>query len=446
MKRSTMLAAAAIFLLVLVIVGCNRSTPTPAATEVAAEPTATASPETATPEPTVASAATAAVADPDAVRSALSDTLLMTLQVSVPVTSGVGIDAAYAFPLETADDSVLWLAHTTGIRSFDPEQSHVMAIYALDDNGGWREVARREFLFDNSGDDPTFSPDYLGEAGITQVQIEPDHLWIQAEGGVGAHSGVYGLFSFDGAFFTEQVSGFSSSPGLGRIENLNNDGINEVLLDATDYYVFCYACGVRAVSWSPYRWDGIQMVPVVLTELSAAASEPAQGFNKRLLALAEAGLWKDAQALLAEGGILSYREEALEWNQVYVRVNAEARQEVATGESAYPLLSHVFYGDYAAAVALMDEYGADGLFTPETELITGTVAMNWESELADRLVNNATAALDVQPGLAAAYFVRGWGAYIREYDETAAVADVQRAAELAPDNVLYQKSIEYLTE
>lgn len=139
-------------------------------------------------------------------------------------------------------------------------------------------------------------------------------------------------------------------------------------------------------------------------------------------------------------------ESALPWNLVYVRVNAEARQAEAERESAYPLLSKVFYGDYAGAVEIMRAVGADGLFIPETGLITGTVAEGWQTELADRLTGNATAALAIQPDLAAAYFVRGWGEYVRNFDEAAAVADIQKAAELVPDDALYRKSVEFLTE
>ncbi len=444
-----------LFLLVaLLLTACNRNEPTPAPTSVSTAaaptaeptpaPTADATPATeATPE--ITPETTPVTVDPAAARATLTDLLLQSLTVSVPVTSGVGIEGAVAFPLTTTNDAVLWLAHTIGIRSFDPEQQHLMAIYALEGEG-WTEVARSEFTMGNDPDQLGASPDYLGEGGVTQVQIEPEHSWIQVEGGAGAHSGVYGLYSFDGATLTQQLDGFSSSPGVGRVADLNNDGFNEVLLDATDYYVFCYACGVRAILSNIWYWDGAQMTQVELQPLTDDAPAAVSAFNQQLIALAQAGLWQDAQALLDEAAVFSYTEPALQWNLTYVRVNAEARQADAAGESAYPLLSKVFYGDYAGAVDLLREVGADGLFIPETELILGTVAESWPSEVADRLTSNATAALAVQPELAAAYFVRGWGEYVRNFDEAAAVADVQQAATLAPDEELYSKSVEFLTE
>ncbi len=451
---------------ILLLAACNRTEPTPAPTSAPVVPTvaptvaSTVAPTVAVPteaaptegpttapttEATPATETTPVAVDPDAARSTLTAMLLQSLTVSVPVTSGVGIEGAVAFPLTTTNESVLWLVHTIGIRSFDPEQQHLMAIYTPEGDG-WTEVARTEFNMGDNPDQLGASPDYLGEGGVTQVQIEPDHLWIQVEGGAGAHSGVYGLYSFDGSAFTPQLDGFSSSPGVGRVEDLNNDGIKEVLVDATDYYVFCYACGVRAILENIWYWDGSAMTPVSLQPLSGDAPEEVSTFNDNLIALAEAGLWKDAQALLEQAAIFSYTEPILQWNLIYVRVNAEARQTDAEAEGAYPLLSKVFYGDYAGAVDLMRAEGADGLFIPETTLITGTVAEAWQTEVADRLTSNATAALAVQPDLAAAYFVRGWGEYVRSFDEAAAVADVQKAAELAPDDELYSKSVEFLTE
>ncbi|HRW09588.1 MAG TPA: hypothetical protein P5121_31020 [Caldilineaceae bacterium] len=408
--------------------------PTERSTESIAE--ATAAPITAVPPGST---------DPDAVRTTLTTMLLHSLTVSVPVTSGVGIEGAVAFPLETTDGSVLWLAHTIGIHSFEPEQNHLMALYRPADDG-WVEVARAEFATSDDPNAPGVSPDYLGEDGVSQVVIEPTQIWIQVEGGVGAHSGVYGLFRFDGSTLTQELDGFSASPGVGEIKDLNGDGINEVLLDSTDYYVFCYACGVREILYSIWYWDGTTMVPVTLQPLSAAATDAVRAFNEQLLALVDAGLWKDAQALLDEAMLFSYTEPAFQWNLLYVRVNAEARQAAAAEEGAYPLLSQVFYGDYAAAVATMQELGAAGLFTPETPLIVGTVAEGWQAEVADRLTSNASAALEAQPGLAAAYFVRGWGEYVRNFDATAAVSDLQQAAALAPDMALYQQSLALVTE
>ena len=97
----------------------------------------------------------------------------------------------------------------------------------------WRE----EF---SSGDPAVAAPDYVGEGGLAQMQVEPSHTWMALEGGAGAHSGVFELLNFDGQTLQVQVNGFSSSPGVGTLQDINGDGVPDVVLNATDYYVFCY--------------------------------------------------------------------------------------------------------------------------------------------------------------------------------------------------------------
>lgn len=427
--------------LVLLLSGCNRATATPVATPAPATATTVPAPATATPIPEPSPTATAA---PTTAKEQVEGLLFDSLQLTKPATDSIGIEGIYAFPLETTNDQELWLAHTLGIRNFDPLQNHVLAIYAKTDES-WQAVTQLELTMRDNPDDPGVSPDYLGEGSVTQVQIEPDHLWIQVEGGAGAHSGVYGLFSFDGSAFTEEISSFSSSPGVGQIEDLNSDGVAEVLLNASDPYVFCYACGVRYVQWAIDRWDGTQMISVTLEALSADAPADVRDFNQNLIDLAQAGLWKDALAALDQAAVFSYTEPALQWNLIYVRVNGEARRDT-TSEPAYPLLAQLFYGDYEAVLEILRNVGADGLFIPTSELIVGTVAESWEPTLADWIVKSVDPALALQPELAPAYFLRGWAAYLREHDNAAAVPDVQKAAELAPDEELYTKSLEFLTD
>jgi phytoene synthase len=92
------------------------------------------------------------------------------------------------------------------------------------------------------------------------------------------------------------------------------------------------------------------------------------------------------------------------------------------------------------------DVGADALFIPETPLVVGAAAEGWEPTLADWIDQSVAPAIAHNPDLATAYFLRGWGAYLREHDMAAAVADVQKAAELAPDEELFTKSVEFLTE
>lgn len=444
MQMKPVMLVCSLAALLLLLTGCNPTAPaaTPTAAPAAATAAPTPAPATATavPEPTAT-----ATPVPDTPKGQVEGLLYDSLKLTKPATDSIGIEGVYAFQLETATEQELWLAHTVGIRNFDPLQNHVLAIYEKAGES-WQEVARVELAMRDTPEDPGVSPDYLGEGTVTQVQVEPEHLWVQVEGGAGAHSGVYGLFSFDGRAFTEEVSSFSSSPGVGRIEDLNNDGVAEVLLDASDPYVFCYACGVRLVQWAIERWDGTQMISVTLAALSADAPAEVATFNQELLDLAQAGLWKEVLIKLDEAAALSYTEPALAWNLIYARLNGEARQAATANEPAYPLLAQLFYGDYDAVLEILRGVGADALFIPESPLIVGTPAESWEPTLADWIDQTVAPAIEHNPDLATAYFLRGWGAYLREHDTAAAVADVQKAAELAPDEELFTKSVEFLTE
>lgn len=441
--------AGAFLAALLVLSGCSSTEAPPVATAAPATATTAAdSPATAVvdtlPTATPAPAATATPV-PTTSKGQVEALLYESLDVTKPATDSIGLEGAYAFQLETTANQELWLAHTIGIRNFDPLQNHVLAIYEKSGES-WKEVTRIELAMRDNPEDPGVSPDYLGEGGVTQIQVEPSHLWIQVEGGAGAHSGVYGLFSFDGTAFQEEVSSFSSSPGIGRSEDLNDDGLAEVLLDASDPYVFCYACGVRLVNWAIERWDGTQMISVTLSALSDSAPAEVSAFNQALIDLTQAGLWKDVLATLDEAASFSYTEPALEWNLIYARLNAEARQDAAANQSAYPLLSHLFYGDYDAVMELLRGAGADGLFTEQSPLVVGTPAEGWVPTLADWIVNTVDPALALKPDLAAAYFLRGWAAYLREYDTAAALPDVQKAAALAPDEALFSQSVELLSK
>lgn len=161
-----------------------------------------------------------------------------------------------------------------------------------------------------------------------------------------------------------------------------------------------------------------------------------------------AGLWKDALSAItqAQERVSQYPEadvQTLTWDYALIKLHAEALAQALT-DSPYPLLANVFYGDDAAAVELMRAYSPDQLFTPQTPLIVGTVAEQWVSEVSSRITEATTAALAVKPDLAAAYFLRGWAAYLADPTSPQARADVRRAAELAPGDTLFVSSAAYL--
>ena len=319
-------------------------TPMTAPAETAAPPPAsspTAEPET----PPTLPAADTPLSELEAVVAAS-----LGITISETMTYSIGLEGVRAIQLTptAAIDTPLWLVYTYGLRNFNPIQNHHLLLYTQQANE-WQEVTRLELVDNGDPENPALAPDYVSDGAVEQVTIEPDGLWIQLEGGVGAHSGVYGLFNFDGTALNLQVFGFSSSPGVAELRDLDGDGTQEVLIDASEYYVFCYACGVRRVDYQIWHWDGSQMSPVTLAPLPTEVPATLQELNDQAIALAEAGLWKDALATVDEAVALGESDPSgtFHWNELAIRLNATAKQaEISDDPMAYPLLTHVFYGDF----------------------------------------------------------------------------------------------------
>lgn len=360
------------------------------------------------------------------------DTEILSATISAKFPQGA-FDGVQVLPLDgSSNGRPLWAAFSIGMRSYnlDPVPSHFVAIYTHA-GGDWQELARLDL---DPEEEDVLGPDYIFEGGIERVQVEPSHVWLEVHGGAGAHGGTYHLLSFDGAELSAEAFSFSPSPGGGYVEDLNDDGIGEVILDATDPYVFCYACGVRLVQYTVLRWDGEQMVEVSLTPLPESSPSELRDLNNRAVELAEGGLWKDAWATIEEAMALDVEDQTVAWNAALIRLTAQGRRDI---EGVYPLLTNVFYGDYAAALNVMHPYTPDQIFDLATPLIVGTVAEGWEKELADWIIASTTSALEVKPDLAAAYFLQGWARYLKDPADPQAQEDVARAAELNPDEPLF---------
>lgn len=354
-----------------------------------------------------------------------------------------GISEVNVLPLTvTEGDQSLWAVFSLGFRNFWAEQYHFVAIYTHKD-AAWQELARLELA--ESPESSDVGPGYLSENSVTQVFIEPSRIWLQVEGGFGAHGGTYHLLSFDAGTLQVRVANLSPSPGAGSLADLNDDGTLEVVLNTTDPYVFCYACGVRKVAFQVLTWDSpnqriseLSIQPMPMGQQGHPAYEPAN----RAVELAEAGLWKDALAKITEAREVAAQATeptdswALEWDYTLISLHAEAMTE-EVAESQYPLLSDIFYGDYAAALDLMRPYGPGQIFGLDSPLIVGTVAEGWEETLSDWIIDSTNLALEAQPELAAAYFLRGWATYLVNPDSPEVQADIERAADLTPDEPLF---------
>jgi hypothetical protein len=157
--------------------------------------------------------------------------------------------------------------------------------------------------------------------------------------------------------------------------------------------------------------------------------------------MANAGLWKDALIKITEARDLApgYPDcdiRTLNWDYAMIKLHADAMAwDAANG--TYPLLSRVFYGDYAAAVDLMRAHTPAVAFDPAGPLISGTVAHGMEDVLSEQIINSADQALAYDPDLAEAYLMRGWARHLVDPGNPQVRADVHQASALRPGDAFF---------
>ncbi|MGB1253058.1 MAG: hypothetical protein ACPG8W_20760 [Candidatus Promineifilaceae bacterium] len=346
------------------------------------------------------------------------------------------IDDISARPLLTPDDT-LWLVYSTGGRFLEATfEEHRIGIYRYA-NKTWEPLYVGDLGPDALGTDEAHSPDYLGEGDIEQAFIEPNNLWLLVTGGVGAHSGVAQLLKFDGTTMSQAAFGFNSSPDAGYVEDLDGDGWQELILNHTDPYIFCYACGVRLANYAISRWNGTVLETVQLVKLEGDSAEIIA--NNNAIDLANANLWSDAELEIRP--YETSDNPTIRWNAEHILLTGSGRSALA--ESPYPLFSRIFYGDYAGATFSIGNLAPEEIFDITGPLIVGTLAEDWSSSMLPQIIDFSSQAIVAQPNNAGAHFLRGWASYLIDPSDSNAVADVLRAAELEPDHYLYPSAAAY---
>ncbi|NOZ72655.1 MAG: hypothetical protein GXP38_12220, partial [Chloroflexi bacterium] len=181
-------------------------------------------------------------------------------------------------------------------------------------------------------------------------------------------------------------------------------------------------------------------------------SAPAEllALNNKVVTLAEAGLWKDALALLPdlEKANAQAANNTVAWNIILVRLNGEEKKESLQGtELVFPILQYLFFGDYEAAVAPFRSYTPEEIFSQESPLILDSDAAGWEESIHQWIFNLSDAALDVMEkdsDIAAAYFLRAWAAYLTDPADPAILDNLDQAVQFSPDDPLYRDSLAFL--
>jgi hypothetical protein len=261
--------------------------------------------------------------------------------------------------------------------------------------------------------------------------------------GVGAHSGCFDMLRFDGGYIEHVLSDCASSPDAGEVRDLDGDGISEVLLNWSEDYVFCYACGVRIRFYQVWRWDGTQLVQVELNKLTGSSPQELVQLNNRAVELANGELWVDARQNIEGALEISGDNETVFWNAVLIDLIAESREEEVK-RSQYPLLNSIFLGDYESAVDLMRPHRPWELFSKESVLVSQTAAEGWEKEIQNWILFFTEKALEAEPDMATAYFLRAWAIYIVDKNDPRVMKNLRKAVVLNPKDTFYSETLLYL--
>ncbi len=370
--------------------------------------------------------------------------------------SGQGADVAsvgWQVLDETAGRAVAW-SYGRAV-----EQPHVLALYEREDEG-WSKLDQlglderllpAEEWATEAGQPAEVFPVFLFEDGLEAVAAGPEVTWLSLRGGWGANSGAFLLVDASGDVLRPLYARLETFPGSTSLEDLDEDGRPEILLDETDGYVFCRACGVAEANFRFLGWNEVagEFMPLAGPELSTALPASERGPLADALSLAEAGLWKDALASLEAvetSSAAALDDPNLAWQARWIRRTAEARADLAEREVSPggQLLHAVFYGDYAAAQEQLAAHAPAALLGDAPPLLES----GWEDEMRTRIEHATSDALIIAgespqwSGRAAAQLLRGWARWTTQPGDEAALENLRQAAELAPEDDFIQTMLE----
>ena len=279
--------------------------------------------------------------------------------------------------------------------------------------------------------------DFTNGEYISDLELLPNpdqnHALFIVHGGVGAHSSFGTVFSFDGKTLKSALETHSDAGGGAlTVMDVNGDGVQDVIGDATDYYVFCYACGVRIYSDTVYSWDGTKFVEQKLTASNDATIQKGIDYAK-------VQRWNMVTKLLPT--ISAPTTDTDKWNVALLTHWSTIR--IPEKDVAFPFLSAVYYGDYDAAVAMLRAVGAKDAANPKGKWFAGPIADGidvatdtsideFRVTLFDNVVQFTTMALTQDDTVTSARFLRGWAKTLVNPRDPAGLKDLQAVATADP--------------
>lgn len=308
----------------------------------------------------------------------------------------------------TADASYFATIASGMLENYD--DPHPLIIYRKT-GGTFTEVARHDFV------------DYEYIMGI---ELLPEYANNNAQflvwGGIGAHSSFSTRFSFDGTTLSKQAEYASSAAG-GATDfiDLDDDGKREIIADNTDYYVFCYACGVRLYGELIYVWDGTTFVEQRLQDSSDPKLQQA-------ITYARAERWnKVAEALQSVG---APQNDTDKWT--IIQLERLVVKRTPNDDDASLFLSNVFFGDYDAAIDLMRRHPVDELIDDQGAFFSEENMSGFSDLVSENVVRFTTTALTQDESLTSARFLRGWAQLLVDPRSPSGLADIQAVAKEDP--------------
>ena len=291
--------------------------------------------------------------------------------------------------------------------------------------GGWVELDRVELDCVN----------YLDEHSLKQVTIEPTGVWLAVQGGAGAHGGCLEVLRWDGLGLSLLISSFNSIPDAGSVTDLNGDGQTDLLLNNSDPYIFCYACGLQLYLARFFHWDGEKLTEPAPRLLPEDRPLHLRAINSHALALADAGLYADALDEIERAEIAAPSDPSVKWNALWIRHHLEVSRQLAL-VSPFPLLSHVFAGDWDYSFEVLWSMDPSTLFS-DTPIPADSAAYGFEQTVGHLLIQYGDSALIVQPGRGDVHALVAWGRFLLKRDDPAVLSGLEKAAELAPGDPRY---------
>ena len=249
---------------------------------------------------------------------------------------------------------------------------------------------------------------------------QPGKAFFTVSGGVGAHSSFGQVYSFDGKTITLEYTANSDAGGNAlQMVDVNGDGALDAVGDATDYYVFCYACGVRAAYEEVYSWDGtafVQQKPAPSNDTHIQAAYAAAQIDR----------WVVVRSELAQAGAPLNPVDA--WTVALLSRVAAARKP--TADAASPFMSALLDGDYDGAVSVLRR--------TDPAALVDLQAAGFPAELRDfgevvieNVVRLSSTVLATEE-LPSARFLRGWAQTLKDPRDAAGRTDLEAVAGVDP--------------